>query len=78
MTPSTVGRVLKARSNARWTPAFDKLYCIALNNAAQLLDVSALRSLVTYEGPGQAAVKRILADMGELVAALATARESQA
>lgn len=78
MTPSTVGRVLKSRSQAKWTPAFGRLYCIALNNSVPPLDVPALQSLMTYEGPGQAAVKRILADMGELVTALATARQTQA
>ena len=69
MTPSTVGRALPGRERASWTPAFRKIYCIAKNKAG-VTSTASLERLAAYSGPGEAAVKRILADVDELVRTL--------
>ena len=72
MTPSTVSRALKSRAQARWTPALRKLYSIAKNNDAAAKVTPAMVRLASYEGPGEAVVKRLLDDVEELIVSLST------
>lgn len=74
MTPSTVSRTLSDRSAARWTPALEKLYSIAKNNDVKAKVTPAMARLAAYEGPGEAAVKRLLGDVEELITTLSTSR----
>lgn len=74
MTPSTVSRALNNRSDAKWTPALRKLYSIAKNDPLVAKVTPAMARLASYEGPGEAAVKRLLNDVEELITSLSTAR----
>lgn len=74
MTPSTVSRALSSRSEARWTPALHRLYSIAKNNDMTAKVAPAMVRLASYEGPGEAAVKRLLSDVEDLIASLSTSR----
>jgi transcriptional regulator with XRE-family HTH domain len=74
MTPSTVSRALSSRAGARWTPALRKLYSIAQNDPAAGKITPVMTRLASYEGPGEAAVKRLLNDVEELIESLSTAR----
>lgn len=74
MTPSTVSRALANRENARWTPALKRIYSIAENGDVNAKISPVMKRLATYEGPGEAAVKRLLNDVEELITTLSTSR----
>ena len=74
MTPSTVSRALGSRSSARWTPTLRKLYSIAKNDAAEGKATPVVARLASYAGPGEAAVKRLLDDVEELITTLSTSQ----
>jgi transcriptional regulator with XRE-family HTH domain len=74
MTPSTVSRTLENRESARWTPALKGLYSIAENKNVNAKISPAMKRLAAYEGPGEAAVKRLLNDFEELITTLSTSR----
>jgi hypothetical protein len=75
MTPSTVSRALASRLNARWTPALRKLYSIAKKDDVTVKVTPAMARLASYDGPGEAAVKRLLNDVEELITTLSTSRD---
>jgi transcriptional regulator with XRE-family HTH domain len=69
MTPSTVSRALADRSTARLTPGLRQLYSIA-KNRTDPAELERLQRLSAYSGPGEEALKRLLADVDALIAAL--------
>jgi hypothetical protein len=75
MTPSSVIRALSDRSTARWTPTLTKLYYNAINDLQPQSVDPVLNELQSYCGPGGQVVKRILADMRELIVTLGQSRE---
>jgi transcriptional regulator with XRE-family HTH domain len=74
LTPSSVSRALADRQTARWTPTLEKIYSIAKNGAVDTRISPAMRRLAAYEGPGEAAVKRLLDDVETLITTLSTSR----
>jgi transcriptional regulator with XRE-family HTH domain len=76
MTPSSVIRALSDRSAARWTPTLRKLYYNAKNDLQPQSIDPVLNELQSYRGPGDRVVKRMLADMRELIVTLTRSRES--
>lgn len=69
MTPSTVTRALGSREAASWTPAFQDIYRIAVNMPESSPNLD-LQLLTSYQGPGEAIVRRMLTDFEELVRTL--------
>jgi len=76
MTPSSVNRAMSNRSGARWTPTLTKLYYNAVNDVKAQSADPVLSDLQSYRGPGNQVVKRILADVRELIVTLGQARAS--
>lgn len=74
MTPSTVMRALSNRSSARWTPTLKRLYSGAKKDRNMDSQALVVSRLAAYEGPGEPVVKRILADVEELIVALSHQR----
>jgi transcriptional regulator with XRE-family HTH domain len=74
MTPSTVSRALANRDSARFTPTLKTLYSIAENRGANAKISPAMKRLAAYKGPGEAAVKRLLNDVEDLITLLSTLR----
>ena len=73
LTPSSVSRALADRQKARWTPTLKKLYSIAKNGVDTRIS-PVMRRLAAYEGPGEAAVKRLLDDVEMLITTLSSSR----
>jgi transcriptional regulator with XRE-family HTH domain len=74
LTPSSVLRALADRRTARWTPTLTRIYSIAKNEAVETKISPVMRRLAAYEGPGEAAVKRLLDDVETLITTLTTLR----
>jgi transcriptional regulator with XRE-family HTH domain len=74
LTPSSVSRALADRRTARWTPTLKQIYSIAKNTAIETRISPVMRRLAAYEGPGEAAVKRLLDDVETLITTLSTSR----
>jgi transcriptional regulator with XRE-family HTH domain len=74
LTPSSVSRALANRQAARWTPTLKKIYSIAKNGDMEARISPVMKRLAAYEGPGEAAVKRLLADVETLITTLSASR----
>ena len=90
LTPTTVARALKGeRAKIRLRPGLEDLYRRALNwtdattgeptaspSSHPVAQRAKVDQLASYSGPGQAAVRRILADVAELISTLRSADQT--